>query len=217
MKVLILILCCDCESDRYTIENGISKTWNSESFNDAPTFYYFGNKTSCYHDSSSIFTTCKEDYNLILLRTIEAFEYALNTFEFDYIFRTNISSYVNKEKLVNWLKSKKRSNFYSGVIGNFHGIDFASGCGFAISRDLVRLLCDSKHCLDHNLVDDVCFGNFLTKKVNIVPAPRIDFATPQQVTDFDLDNFHFRCKSLGCARVNDSITMNLIHNKIKNK
>lgn len=218
MKVLILILCYDHESVYYTIEKGISKTWNSEIFDEAPTFYYFGNKTSCYHDSSSIFTTCKDSLDLVGVRTIETFEYALSTFEFDYIYRTNISSYVNKEKLISWLKNQRRSNFYSGFVGFFQGIQFASGSGFTISRDLVRLLCDSKDSLDYNLLDDVSFAKFLTGKmgVSITPAPRVEFSSPQQVTTFDLNNFHFRCKSIG-DRAGDSITMNLIHNKIKNK
>ena len=83
MKVLILILSCKSDSDLYTINNGISKTWNSIILDDAPTFHYFGGANHCNHDCSSINTTCNEQYNYMGVRTIETFEYALNNFEFE--------------------------------------------------------------------------------------------------------------------------------------
>lgn len=212
MKVLILILGCKSDSYLYTVNNGISKTWNSITLDDAPTFYYFGDANHSNHNCSSIFTPCNEQYSRIGIRTIEAFEYALNNFKFDYLFRTNISSYVNKKNLITWLNNKNRSKFYSGVIGDFYGIKFASGSGFTLSRDLVEYLCHSKNKLNYNLIDDVCFGNFLTSTVDIFPAPRLDFPTEQSVIDFDKSNFHFRCKSFG-DRTEDSKIMNLIHNK----
>jgi hypothetical protein len=216
MKVLILILSCDSKTDKYTIEHGISKTWNSITIKNAPTYHYFGGVNENFNDSSSIYTTCSEDYALMGLRTIEAFEYALNNFEFDYIFRTNISSYVNKLNLLTWLNDKPRTNFYSGVVGNHHGIRFASGSGFTLSKDLVKLLCESKHQLNYNLVDDVCFGQFLNTVTDITPAPRVDFPTVSSVTDFDKSNFHFRCKASN-DRSEDSLIMNLIHNKFNLK
>ena len=212
MKVLILILSCKSDSDLYTINNGISKTWNSIILDDAPTFHYFGGANHCNHDCSSINTTCNEQYNYMGVRTIETFEYALNNFEFDYLFRTNISSYINKKNLIAWLSNKNKLKFYSGVIGDFYGRKFASGSGFTLSRDLVEYLCASKNKLNYNLVDDVCFGDLLTNTVDIVPAPRLDFYSEQSVSDFDENNFHFRCKSFG-DRATDSKIMNLIHKK----
>jgi len=213
MKVLTLILASQSDSDFYTIENGINKTWNSSILEGVPTYYYFGNQRESHHDCSSIKVTCLESYHLMGKRTIEAFEYCLNHFDFDYIFRTNISSYVNKHNLFNWLRDKPRVNFASAVIGDYFGIKFLSGSGYSLSKDIVESLCKSKDDLDYNLVDDVCFGAHLGKLTALHPAPRVDCEHPSLLSDFDLSNFHFRCKTLNGDRALDSKTMNLIHER----
>jgi hypothetical protein len=99
----------------------------------------------------------------------------LRDFDFDYIFRTNSSSYVDKKLLKEYLKDKPRNNFYSAIIGNHNGISFGSGCGYFLSRDLVHFLIDHKNELDLTLIDDVSVGKLLSKyNIELVNSSRFD-------------------------------------------
>lgn len=140
-------------------------------------------------------------YSLIGAKTVAAFDLSLQNFNFDYIYRTNVSSYIDLPALNSYIGNKPRINFYAGVIGEYQKIQFASGSGYFISRDLVTEVVRRKEYWDHNLVDDVSLGKFLTQvlDVNIEAVGRVDL-NPQY---YDLNligsktsyPFHYRCKS----------------------
>ena len=104
-------------------------------------------------------------------------------------------------------------NFYAGFIGNHHGINFASGSGYFISKDLVIRVLQNKDLWDHNLVDDVSLGKLLTRNffVDIQKVERIDLESSDYDSKRILDNprnvFHYRCKS-----VDPNTTIQIMHN-----
>ena len=55
--------------------------------------------------------------------------------EWDYIFRTNTSSYVSKNRLIEFSKNLPKEKCYCGIDGG----GFASGAGFFLSKDCARL------------------------------------------------------------------------------
>lgn len=210
-KILILVLSCNHPVYRKIIDDGIDKTWNSISYPNTQTFYYYGNSTNTFHDDKNIYVTSADSYQYIIDKTLETFEYCLNHFDFDYIFRTNNSSYVNKSKLCEWLADKPNEKFYSGVIGRHGNIDFASGSGYSISKDLVEYAVSQIDKVNRSLVDDVDLSRILN--VNITRAPRQDVECNINA-DYDINNhFHFRCK---CPhnRAVDIHQMQNIHRKI---
>ena len=83
-------------------------------------------------NKNEILTTVPDLYSLIGAKTLAAFNVSLQKFEFDYIFRTNVSSYLNLGGLQRFVDDKPRNGFYAGVVGNHQGINFASGCGYFI-------------------------------------------------------------------------------------
>tara|TARA_R110000796_G_scaffold235611_1_gene354667 strand:+ start:237 stop:896 length:660 start_codon:yes stop_codon:yes gene_type:complete len=211
MKILILILSCKDTIYQDLKFKGIEKTWNSFELSNIETFYYYGGYDSRTHTQRDIYLTEPDSLNYISTKTIECFEYALKHFEFDYIFRTNSSSYINKHKLVNWLEGKSLSNFYSGFIGIHEGIQFASGCGYTISRDLVNQLVRNKNNIRPDWSDDVIFANIINTYIE--PAPRINVMDIKN-GDYKIENnFHWRCK---CPddRKDDIYHMHNIHNAI---
>jgi hypothetical protein len=211
MKILIGILSCNNKDYLHPLYEGCLKTWNSINTDKVQTVCYFGDSEKNIQDGIFLRLSSPDSYAGVSLKTIDFFKFALQNFEFDYLFRTNISSYVNKKNLYQWLSDKPRNNFYSGVIGNYMGrINFASGSGFTLSKDLVVDLCKNSHKLNYGLIDDVMIGEYMMNKISIYPAPRIDFTHPSQVISFDLNNFHFRCK---CEynRKMDSEVMRAIH------
>lgn len=215
MKILILILTCRLPL-YLTLESVIDQTWNSIQYPNIETYYYYGNSKHLYNDNRNIYLKNSERYHSITARTIECFEYCLEHFDFNYILRTNNSSYINKRVLYNFVE-KLPETIYGGVIGNFHGIKYASGAGMLISKDNIYHLVKNKDKINYNFIDDVAIGNCLNKINTILPIKRYDFDCDLNLPDnscFDT-TYHFRCK---CEynRNNDILIMNKIHNFLSN-
>mgnify|MGYP002478035230 CR=1 FL=1 len=152
--------------------------------------------------------------NLIIncgYKTIKSF-LLTKDFKYDYIFRTNSSSYVDKKLLLNFVSDKPKTKYYSGLIGYHGNIAFASGSGFFISKDLVDYVIENSTKWNHNLIDDVALASLLSNYgVHPYLNERIDI-----LDDYNIPNhyFHYRLKT--GSRVNDIKRMYSIHN-IKNK
>jgi hypothetical protein len=152
-------------------------------------------------DNNEIITTVPDLYSLIGAKTLDAFDFSVQNFEFDYIYRTNVSSYLDLRRLRQFIGDKPKNNFYAGLRGNHRGIDFASGCGYFISRDLVLKVLRNKDLWDHNLIDDVAIGKLLIRDLNVDlhEIERIDLHSvdldSRQIIENPLNVFHYRCKA----------------------
>lgn len=99
----------------------------------------------------------------IIMKTLDAFEYFLPRIrkEFNYVMRTNLSTFCVFPRLLNYLKTLPSTRCYAGTdVG-----EVASGTGMIMSPDVVGLLMSRKddilnHLPDHCL-DDVTIGKFL--------------------------------------------------------
>jgi len=133
-------------------------------------------------------------------KTIKSIEYLLNNnFDFDFIFRTNLSSVVNLQKIYNLLSNNIN---YAGVIGLYGDTNFASGAGILLSKKYCNFLIENQKKLDYSLIDDVSIGKFLNKinKFEITPLTRhetynysnnLNNLSNEIINDY----YHFRCKS----------------------
>ena len=162
-----------------------------------------------------ISTNVPDLYSLIGEKTLDVFQTCIQEFEFDYIFRTNVSSYVDLPRLNEFIRHRPLTNYYAGVIGEYQGISFASGCGYFISRDVVEKVLKNRDSWDHNLIDDVSLGKLVTRslQINIEEVGRIDIDSVDDVSSKvaggNCGIFHYRCKA-GNADTTIKI-MNLIH------
>lgn len=144
-------------------------------------------------------------YFLIGLKTLAAFIYALENFDFDFVYRTNISSYVEIERLFEFGKNLPSGDVYSGPFANHEEITFASGSGYFLSRSLIEKVIESRNDWNHLEIDDVALGQLTSnfQGLKLVPTGRIDFESPKHVYDVSQSDFesvfHYRCKQ------NDSI------------
>lgn len=134
-----------------------------------------------------------------LVKTLKSINYVLKNEDFDFIFRTNMSSVVDLHKLYNLVINNK--NDYSGVIGIHNNIKFASGAGILLSKQLCSNLITYKNLLNYNLIDDLSIGLlFQINNVNIYPLTRFEAYNYEnninQITKGMIkDYYHFRCKS----------------------
>lgn len=146
-------------------------------------------------------------------KTIKAINFCLQTQTFDFILRTNMSSVVDLNKLNDLLENYNMP--YSGVIGHYANIDFASGAGMLLSKPFCMFLTCHKHKLDYALIDDVSIGLFCQQnKVQLTPLTRFEAYTYEhQLTSISKelikDYYHFRCKS------NDVNTLRILQTIIR--
>jgi len=210
-KVLILVVC-----SRNYLSYISSKTQkkifqNNRNFK---TIHYTGDsnldhKELDYLGSSSkeyLYVNSRNDYKNIAFKTLLAFEEVFKKFEFDYIFRTNTSSFINLKKLEAYIDENQSTLDYSGVVlDTKQQIKIASGAGFFISRKNIELIIDNKDKFDIDSPDDVAVAK-LMKENNIFPKNIIredlnEANTPKDLIKIlnpkDLVNsnhFHYRCR-----------------------
>jgi hypothetical protein len=97
-------------------------------------------------------------------RYIMALEYCLNNFEFDYIYRTTCTSYIDIYKMYNFFnKLKIKEKFYDGLRNMYeYQYLFTSGYHVMLSRDVVEVIVEHKdEYLKLELPEDVAVGALL--------------------------------------------------------
>ena len=197
MKVIISILAM--EARHYPLlDSAVRKTWYNLNEENHKIFFYYGNREKNEIVGENIYTTFDEGLYGCGHRTIAMLELLYNEYEFDYIFRTTLSSYVDIKKMTEFLNDKPKDNFYCGVIGDFYGIPFCSGSGYFLSRNLVKLILDNKNLWNHEYIDDVALGILMKNfGVPMVEGERQNVVSnsPLPYEEFDLNNYHFRLKS----------------------
>jgi hypothetical protein len=151
----------------------------------------------------------------ILHKTVEALSYFLS-FDYDFVWRTNLSSVLDFEGLQRYLGTINSSGFYGGYVGKAlsgatvsgatvsgatvsgatvsKDIFFASGAGFLMSRDVAEYLVLNKDFLRWDLIDDVAIGALLEPKFGIVPIERCWIQSGEEMVGSN-GIFHYRCES----------------------
>ena len=192
MKILILVLSFNDNAIYSKFYKTQKETWDSEKIDGVETFYYFGNSNKNEIIGNDIFVDVNESIHNYGYKTINTFE-LINDLEFDYVFRTNSSSYVDKKMLLEYVETKPKENYYSGMIGNYDGINFASGSGYFISKDLIKLVLNQKDNWNHLLIDDVAIAKILFDN-NINPYLNERFDVINEI-EIPVNFFHYRLKN----------------------
>ena len=216
MKIIILVI--STHSDLYkSFNNTIRSTWGSIHNPNIRIIYCYGkpfldnNGTVLINDR--LYCNQLESYENIGRKTIDSFEYILQNFEFDYIFRTNESSYIIQEKLFTFLENKTNiKNYACGSILYHEPFPFLAGSGYILSKDITQLIVINKNEWEHQYIDDVALGLFLIKyNINIVEGDFKQDFTNQQSVEINDNKWHFRCKN-ELNRYIDIENMKKIHN-----
>ena len=128
----------------------------------------------------------------VTYKTLKAIEYFSENY--DYILRTNLSSFYRFDKLYDILQTAPRNNYYAGINGG----EFVSGCGFIISKDISSNIAKNIYKVWDPYIrwDDVCFGKYIFTNFpqSYQYVPRYDFIN--QPSDFVIPEEypHFRIK-----------------------
>jgi len=174
IKIIHLVLYSD---DKYynQMYNITSKYYKK--FTNVKTIYYkFYDKTELIDNILTI--KGYESYIPgILDKTIKAFDY-IKDYEFDYIVRSNISTIINFELLINNLNNNidyaggvnlyindSYRDIYNGIIDDrYKNTYYGSGTSIILSKKIFTHILTNKQYIDYNVIDDVSIG-FLIKKI----------------------------------------------------
>ena len=146
----------------------------------------------------------KEGLFRILHKTIKAFEYFLEHFEFDYIIRSNMSTVIDmhmlRRKLAPFSGSVYGGHMYkldwhcngSGItqeflINHWH-LMFAQGSSIVVSRDICKYIVDHQSELNYSVVDDVAIGALLKD----VPCTRFESQWYEEEVGVKSDKVFYR-------------------------
>lgn len=135
-------------------------------------------------------------------KTIKAFEWLIENTNFEYVFRTNTSSYVSIKNLIAHINNDyiNYEYVYSGLIHQTNDksgnkISFASGSGYLLNRRVVENIIENQHNWLHEYWDDVSLA-ILLKDLGIYPtnAKRFDIEGNIFKQKIDMNQYHFRCR-----------------------
>ena len=208
LKVLVLIIA----SDNYPVYVELQKIWRSYMHNnpDQIETYFIKGDPNLENDfefrGDEIWSRTAESLfagvtNKTLL-SLEAIMPRLH--EFDYVLRTNLSSFYYFPNLLKFLETRPKTNYYGGGFCYYNGGEYACGCGFLMSPDIIPILVQNKTLfLDkHECCDDVLLGHFLIQKAGIKLDAYFNRVDIYSMADFDNqkdtiphDAYHFRVKN----------------------
>lgn len=199
MRVLVLVL-SSARSPWMEIQVAQKRTWESEDVPDAPVMHYFADEPQAMTGQ---------------LR--QALRLALAG-RWDFVFRTNSSSYVDRWRILVHAKWLPAAECYQGIDGD----GFASGSGFFLSRDAAAILANDLPWRSEVLADDVAVGQVLVSHgIFVTPgAERIDYWYERMKVDIGHETeigfrerlvsaYHVRCK--GEPRERDIEAMDVVH------
>ena len=222
-RLLILVLA----GDRFVSNQNLNtqtKTWMKDIPQNVELITYRGGKFDNF-DEGRLFLQVSDEYSAISEKTKKAFEWINNNYMFDYIFRTNTSSYIDVKRLYDFCKNNKKEYLYRGrkLKNNFKDteIEWVSGAEILLSKPSFELLLKDPNDWDIKLPDDVSIGEILQKyKIQIDESNSILFSP----SFFEMINFnheyHFRCRvdsPYYYPRYLDRTLIRYIHKNLTNK
>lgn len=205
-KVLILII----SSDDKPVYVELQKLWRSY-MHTCPTnveaYFIKGNPnlTNLFKIEKDVIWSKTEESLIpgILNKTIISMEAMLPRLnEFDYVLRTNLSSFFVFDRMLKFLKGLPRHNCYCGSIREFDSIYYIEGMGIYLSKDVVKEMVKEKNELLNQtwMFDDVVLGKFFQNRSLIyLPVKRIDITKIETWKNMrgkiPNDGFFFRLKN----------------------
>lgn len=165
---------------------------------------------------------CWSTYQLFGRRNLALFDFFIKKTQFDFLYATNVSSYINKQKLFETVQSlNPDTNVYAGpLVLKDTANEFVSGSGKLFSRKLIGNFLSNLSIYLHDTQEDFATGKIARNMgVKAVELPMVFLPTPTSVLeapDESLESsFHFRCKSTALPRLDVEI-MHKVHEKVQN-
>jgi len=202
-NIIIVVLSFEEEPWLSLEKEGIRKTWGSNAFKHplVEILFYYGGRDHFAKEGDRLYAPHPEGFSNIGKKTIDALDYINNHYDYDFVFRTNSSSYVDIRNYLKYIyQYDSQEELYCGLKcvpapGDPRPI-FASGCGYTLSHKTVNTVLDHRAHWDHQVIDDNAIAKLLRSLgVAVTNAPRLDYSDRTVFTkEKAKEHFHIRCK-----------------------
>jgi hypothetical protein len=146
MKIVVLIIASnDMEHEKDLLCQ--QKTWISNCHRDVKVIFLRGwNKKFYFEDKDVLYVPCREEYALILTKTVLGMKYIYENHNFDVLVRSNVSTYFETNRLVKELnRTRYKNSFFGGYFDQTtekdnnvkRSSEYISGAGIFFSKDIV--------------------------------------------------------------------------------
>lgn len=175
-------------------------TWATEDITNV--FWLRGGASRFELIDRDLFVPCQELYENILKKTLLGISWLVENMDFDFVFRTNVSTYVDTKRLIEFIyENRLTSDSVSGYVevmkkvknnGGFSTEGFLSGTGILLGRNLALDLMRHRQTLQDCTPDDVTISRHL-RRMGVTPhhLPRCNI----QSTHLYFPAPFTRCKS----------------------
>jgi len=136
---------------------------------------------------------------------------ALREKNYDFVFRTTLSTVLNYDNFIKLISQfRTDEEIYAGYLIDFNQNQFISGSSSLFSRRTIETLVRGRIKLNFGRLDDVAFGRVLSPRIPPISLPHFNLATLEDVKKLSnkdlLKGMSYRCKSSAAPR-NDVIIM----------
>ena len=154
-------------------------------------------------NESDLFFDSLGGWEQLLSNTLSGMAYLFDQYDFDYIVRTNNSTFFIPKKLEQALSLLPSSGVYAGPEYYHRGIKYVGGYSIILSRDLVQKLVQESPHIHSKIIDDVSIGMALKDlNVNSTSTSEIPWLRLRELPKFSTkasgsyrEAFAFRCKA----------------------
>lgn len=171
MKVLILVQSVD-KPDFIRLREAQQQTWDSVELPDVKTVYYLPGNIDDVLEGNTLRIRQQLHWSFMFATFAKALRHMLK-YEWDYVFKTDNSTYVDKAKLHEILLTKPRTKYYGGMdfpwkIPGMHTMPFFWGDGYVLSRDMAEYIvqCYNKAPFKGNQEDDIVVAMIMQDKAD---------------------------------------------------
>jgi hypothetical protein len=142
--------------------------------------------------------------------------------EYDFYYKTTLSSIANMELILEFLMSSNpQEHLYAGPKVQVKSKQFVSGSSLILSSKTARFLVQNRFRWNHGKLDDVAIGILLQNEVPISVINSRSFSSIEEVASVSVkelsENHHFRCKSNAIPRQDVAILRFLIERLVEVK
>lgn len=201
LKILLLVLSSKTYPSSRN-KKAIINTWGSNLQDNFTIIFYESGEAEKIIDETLYVETDTASRNLGY-KLLLALDWCEKNIDYDFIFRTNTSSYVNTKELEYFILDHliEIEHVYCGIPlerdykDSDKKIKFLSGAGIIFNKKTVQLILNEREKWDHNEWEDVSLGKLLEENnINFIDGKRQDIENNFYDNFIDKTNYHYRCR-----------------------
>ena len=220
-KIIFLIL----SSDKYPSpinEKKQNKTWVQYAKNSGNKVIFYKGGTDELLDEDYLYVNSGDGLYDIGYKTIDALKWVKKNYDFEYVVRSNSSTYINVKEIEKFIESLDLNTpIYAGRSTSFNNqFNYVHGSCIILNSLAVMNIIENEEHWDHRLIDDAALGKlFDLNKIKVLNKDIFHVGSELLRKEFNKNQIAYRCKMelAGYPRYLDKFFIQLVHDFLSNK